>query len=109
MVKDKLNELGQRRLDLEHGLAEVQHELDGMDREAVDVGLVRAALGQVKDLLGALKPYEQKELMRLVLQRAEVNEREITLDIYALTETSLQEKVSDEGVMVRMRPDWLPG
>ena len=45
-----------------------------MDREAVDVDQVRAALGQVKDLYQALRPYEQKELMRLVLQRAEVNE-----------------------------------
>ena len=96
-VKEKLNDLGQRQMDLQHGLAEVQQELDCLDREAVDTGLVRAALGQVKDLFGALKPYEQRELMQLVLQRAEVNEREITLEVYALTEDSLQEKVAAEG------------
>ena len=107
-IKEKLNELGQRRLDLEHGLTEVQQEMDLMERELVDTGMVRAALGQVKELFGALKPYEQRELMQLVLQRAEVNEREITLEVYALTEDKLPEKVSAEGDVVRMRPVWLP-
>ena len=108
-IKEKLNDLGQRQLDLEHGLAEVQLDLDGLDREAVDTELVRAALGQVKELFGALKPYEQKELMQLVLQRAEVSEREITSEVYALTAAPLPEKVGSAGEMVRMRPDWLPG
>ncbi len=47
--------------------------------------------------------------MQLVLQRAEVNEREITLEVFALNEASLPEKVGAEGDMVRMRPVWLPG
>ena len=108
-VSDKLNDLGQRQQDLEHGLTEVQQEMDLMERESVDTGMVRAALGQVKELFGALKPYEQRELMRLVLQRAEVNEREITLEVYALNAASLPEKVGVEGDVVRMRPVWLPG
>ena len=108
-VRDKLNDLGQRQIDLEHGLGEVQRELDGLDREAVDTELVRTALGQVKELFGALKPYEQRELMQLVLQRAEVNEQEITLEVYALNQDSLPETVGAEGDVVRMRPVWLPG
>ncbi len=108
-VKEKLNELSQRQTDLEHGLTEVQQEMDSMEREAVDTDMVRAALGRIKELFGALKPYEQRELMQLVLQRAEVNEREITLEVYALTEDKLPEKVGAEGDMVRMRPVWLPG
>ena len=109
LVKDKLNELGQRKMDLEHGLARVQQELDSLDQEAVDTELVRAALGQVKELFGELKPYEQRELMQLVLHRAEVNEREITLELYALNEAVLPEKVGAKGDLVRTRPDWLPG
>jgi hypothetical protein len=108
-IREKLNDLGQRRCDLEHGLAEVQQELDSLDREAVDADLVRATLGQIKGVFETLKPYEQRELMQLVLKRAEVNEREITLDIYALTDCSLKEKVGDNGEMVRMRQAWLPG
>lgn len=58
---------------------------------------MRAALGQVKELFGALIPCEQRELMQLVLQRAQVYELEITLDIYALCKAALPEKVGAEG------------
>lgn len=109
LAREKLNELGQRQLDLEHGLTDVQRELDSLDREAVDVAQVRASLGQVKDLYGALKPYEQKELMQLVLQRAEVNEREITLEVYALTGAEMPGVVAAKGEVVRIVPGWLPG
>jgi site-specific DNA recombinase len=108
LLREKLNDLGKRQLELEHGLAEVQQELDRLDREAVDTAWVRAALSQVKELFGALKPYEQRELMQLVLQRAEVNKREITLEVYALTEASLPAKVGADGEVVRTRPGWLP-
>ena len=47
--------------------------------------------------------------MQLVLKRAEVNEREIMLEVYALTGARLPEKVVAEGEKVRMRPGWLPG
>ena len=107
-VKDKLNDLGQRQTDLEHGLGKVQQELDNLDRESVDTELVRAALGKVKELFGVLKPYEQRELMNLVLHRAEVNEREITLEVFALTGTASPGNVHAEGDVVRTRPNWLP-
>ena len=106
--KDKLNDLGQRRGDLENGLTKIRQELDRMDLEAVDTELVRTALGQVKGLIGELKPFEQRELMQLVLHRAEVNEREITLEVYALSEAALPEKVGAEGGVVRGTPEWLP-
>ncbi|MDA1129734.1 MAG: recombinase family protein [Chloroflexi bacterium] len=107
-VKDKLNDLAQRQTDLEHGLEKVQQELDNLDLEAVDTELVRGALGQVKELFGVLKPYEQRDLMNLVLHRAEVNEREITLEVYALTEAAPPVVVDAEGDVVRMPPVWLP-
>ena len=62
----------------------------------------------MKELFGALKPYEQRELIQLVLRRAEVNEREITLEVYALNGAALPGKVADKGELVRPRPGWLP-
>ena len=107
-VKGKLNDLGQRQTDLEHGLGEIQQELDRLGQEAVDAEMVRGALGQAKELFGALKPYEQRELMKLVLKRAEVNEREISLEVYALTAAASPGEGHAEGDVVRMRPVWLP-
>jgi site-specific DNA recombinase len=108
LIRTKLNELGHRQLDLEHGLAEVQQELESLDHEAVDAEQVRMALGQVKELFGALKPYQQKELIQLVLKAAEVNEREIVLEVYALSEGSLAGKLGGQVEVVRTRPGWLP-
>ena len=96
-IKDKLNGLGLRQADIQHGISEGKQELEGLDREAVDVDLVRSALGQVKELFGALKPYEQRELMQLILHKAEVNEREITLEVYALSETKEIDRVGADG------------
>ena len=45
--------------------------------------------------------------MKLVLQRAEINQREIALEVYALTKASLPEKVGDKGEVVWIRP--VPG
>jgi hypothetical protein len=83
--------------------------LDSLDRELVNADLVRATRGQIKEIFEDLKPYEQRELMQLVLHRAEVNEREITLEVYALTEAALPGKVGADGDVVRTRPGWLPG
>ena len=47
--------------------------------------------------------------MNLVLHRAEVHEREITLEVYALTKPPSPEVVHAERDGLRMRPDWLPG
>jgi hypothetical protein len=108
LVRAKLNELGERQMDLERGLEQVQQEMESLDREAVDAEAVHAALGKVKELFGALKPYQQKEPMQLVLKTAEVNEREIVLEIYALSEASLAGKVSAQGEVVRTRPNLAP-
>ena len=60
-------------------------------------------------MVGVFRPYEQRELINLVLQRAEVNERKITLEVYALTATKSTAVVDAEGAVVRMRPIGSPG
>ena len=62
-----------------------------------------------RNMVGVLKPYEQRALINLVLQRAEVNERKITLEVYALTATKSTAVVDAEGAVVRMRPIGSPG
>jgi hypothetical protein len=43
---------------------------------------VRASLACFKDVYGQLTPFERRELMRLLLRRAEVSDRLIVLEIY---------------------------
>ena len=46
---------------------------------------VSASLACVKDVYGQLTPFERRELMRLLLRRAEVSDRQIVLEIYPVT------------------------
>jgi hypothetical protein len=49
-----------------------------------------------------LTPFERKELMRLLLKRAEVGDRQIVLEIYPVTTAPQGESRSEA-------PNWLPG
>ncbi len=107
-LRDKLNDLGQRQADLERGLAEVTNALADLDREAVSTDAVRAALAQAHALFGQLRPHEQRELMQVLLQRVEVNERQIVLEVYAMTDLPDAVRKGSTGEVVRAGPDWLP-
>jgi hypothetical protein len=50
-------------------------------REAVSADAVRHALAQFRDVYDCLKPMEQKELVHLILRRAEVWDHKIVLEI----------------------------
>jgi chaperonin cofactor prefoldin len=80
-VSDQLTLLGQRRTELESGLAEVEEKLARLKADGVTAKAVRAALGQVNELYAALQPHEQKELVSLVVRRVTVSDREIELKI----------------------------
>jgi hypothetical protein len=76
----KLGELAERRSQLELALAEVGDALQAVEGTNVDAEVVRAAFGQIREVYDHLKPFEQ-ELVRLVLQRAEVSEHRLVLEI----------------------------
>ena len=77
--------------------------------ETLNAAQVREALGRVHEVYGTLRPFEQRELMGLLLKKAEVNEREIILEVYALAPDAIALASSvnlNRGVRTRMK--WLP-
>jgi hypothetical protein len=80
-VTERLNGLAKRRSELERGLVEIGQALSTVQREAVSAEVVTAGLTEFRDVYECLKPFERKELMYLVLHRAEVNDRQIVLEI----------------------------
>ena len=67
---------------------------------------VRASLTRFKDVYAHLTPFERRELMRLLLRRAEVGDRQIVLEIYPVTAPDMampQSRSRSEA------PNWLPG
>lgn len=68
--------------------------------------MVRAGLECFGDVRDALSPFERKELVRLVLRRAEVADRHIALEIYPIAP---QELVMPQSRSRFKAPSWLPG
>ena len=67
---------------------------------------VRASLACFKDVYGQLTPFERRELMRLLLRRAEVSDRQIVLEILPVT---APEMAAPRSRSRSEAPNWLPG
>lgn len=67
---------------------------------------VRASLARFKDVYAQLTPFERRELMRLLLRRAEVSDRQIVLEIYPI---ATPEMAAPQSRSRSEAPNWLPG
>jgi len=105
-VMDKLAELGRRRGELEHALRETDAALERLDSESVSADTMRATMSRFSEVYDALTPFERKELVRLVVGRVEVGDRQIALDIYPLAAPAL---AAANGHPRSEEPNWLPG
>ncbi len=103
---DKLGDLARRRRDLDAGLAEGAQALQQLEGEEVTAATVRGAFVEFGRVYSALTPFERKELIRLVLCRAEVGDRKIVLELYPIQAPKLAAAQSPS----RSEPaNWLPG
>jgi hypothetical protein len=107
-VKEKLNGLAQRRAELEKGIIEADEALQQVSKQSVNAETVKNALSNISEIYLQLKPLERRELIGLVLKRAEVREREIALEIYALGEQHLNRESVKYSQKVCEPPIWLP-
>ena len=110
-LKDKLREMAQRKSDLEYGIGEVDAAIMRVKDGQVSAGAVHLALRKMDELYANLTPFEQRELMRLVLRQAEVNEDRILLELYPLAEDHVAQVPEMAAAQSRLRfepPSWLP-
>jgi site-specific DNA recombinase len=82
LVRDKIDELGLRKAELEEGIVQVDEAIAEIEKDAVSQELVREALANISDVFHSLKPIQQKEMLRLVLHRARASDTEIELELY---------------------------
>lgn len=108
-IKEKLSDLTRRRAELEAGLTEIEEALRQVHDQAVKVDTVRQTLARMDEVYAQLRPFEKRELMGLILKRAEVNERQIILEIHALGEAHVGTWESAcSGEKRYTGPNWLP-
>lgn len=87
--------------------------LDGAGKQTVDVSEIHRTIANISEVYECLQPFEQKELMQLILQGAEINEREMVLEIRTGVCLQIAEapegKVGANGTVCFEPPNWLPG
>jgi hypothetical protein len=82
LLKEKLDELGKRRQDIETGIQTLEQMIDEIQRESVSQELVMLALNKFTDVFDHIQPYQQKELLRLVLHKAVLAADSIKIALY---------------------------
>jgi site-specific DNA recombinase len=81
-LKENLDDLGKRRNQIEESLASLEIAIGEVERDMVDQGLVTQALADFTGVFAELKPYQQKELMRLVLHKAILGPDYLKIGLY---------------------------
>ena len=81
-LKERLNELSQRRKEIESGLASLENMISEIEQEAISKELIMLTLTQFSDMFDNIKLYRQKALMRLVLNKAILSPTKIKVALY---------------------------
>jgi len=82
ILKEKLDELGKRRKDVETGIQTLEEMIGEIQRESVSQELIILALNKVTDVFDHIQPYQQKELLSLVLHKAALAPDSIKVALY---------------------------
>ena len=80
-VREELDGLGRKREEIERSLKGTEAQIGRIERKAIDEGTLREGLKQFDECFDRIKPYEQKELMRLLLVRADLGEESIKIGL----------------------------
>ena len=111
-VKEKLEDLTRQRTGFESGLEELDSTIGSVKGKAVNQEVVLAALSRFKDIYAKLPPYQRRELIGLVLLKAEVTENQLRLSFHGRPAApEVFEKISAPGARASRRAEpfeWLP-
>jgi site-specific DNA recombinase len=110
-LNEKLNELGQRRKEIETGIASLETMIKEIERESINKELIMLALNRFTDLFDKIKPYRQKDMIRLVLQKATLSPTKIQIALYGRQpDTGLLELCKSDNEEIRCQTsNWLRG
>ena len=78
-IQEELNSLGRKREEIEESIRELAADIERIERRSVDKDLMRLGLRRFDESFAKIKPYEQKELMRIFFGRVELGERSIRI------------------------------
>jgi site-specific DNA recombinase len=81
-LKEKLDDLGKRRGQIEASLEALDLAMGDVERERIDQDIVMQALADFTEVFAELPPYRQKDLIRLVLHKAILGPDYVKMALY---------------------------
>jgi len=106
-VKKKLDDLGKRKKGLETCLIEVDGVITRLEKDLVDHEAILSALKQFDSVFDSLKPYQQKNMIKLVLNKVVVSDESIDVALYGQLSGNAVESVLTSDDVRSERIDWL--
>ena len=82
LVNDQLRELAGRREQLERSVNRTGDDLRSANDATITSDDVRAGLTNFGRVYAHLRPFEQRDLVRLLISRAELHDDRVVLDVY---------------------------
>jgi site-specific DNA recombinase len=82
LLRERLDEQAKRRKGVETGIQEVEQAIREIERESVSHREVMRALSEFSEVFGQIPPYQQKELVKLVVNRVELAPDSMKLALY---------------------------
>ena len=81
-LNDKLEELGNRRKEIETGIESLELMIEEVERESVSRELVMLALNKFTDVFDHIQSHKQKDLVQHVLHKAVLSNQNIKIALY---------------------------
>ncbi len=110
ILKEKLNELSKRRKDIEEGIRSLELMIDEIKKESISREAVMVALQNFLEVFEKSKPYQQKELVKYILNKVKLSPDKIEIALYGSSPSTRQFKntalLTDE--MFVQTSNWLP-
>jgi len=109
-IKENLDKLAKRRKELENGIHKAQLMIEEITKESLDKDFIINVLNKFNEIFPKLKPYQQKELIKLVLFRSVLSENDIKIALYGNLPDIGQITLSEtDGELRSVISTWLPG
>ena len=107
-IREELDKLGKKREEIEGAVKNLDRQIERIEKKAVQADLLQERLRSFDKCFGKIKPYRQRELMRLVLGRAELGEESIKIGLNHLSDDlallyDQAQKSSERGITRALR------
>ena len=108
-LEEKLKELSKRRDEIETGIIKVEAMIQETEKDAINKEIVMEALSKFSFNFDRLEPYQQKDLIRILIHKIIISEAEMKIGLYGQPSYITLSSICEPGKKNSQVSNWLPG